>query len=281
MDSDLLVCEPLQIIVRPSLSIVTISFNQRPYLTECLDSVATQLVASDDYIVVDPGSTDGSRELVKNYFDQGLISKAVLEPDSGPADGLNRGFAVAKGDILAYLNSDDLFLPGALDYVRRYFDRHPEVDVLVSPIKLVDGKGRYAWRGRAPSYLTVAGMAGECCYYVQQGTFIRSAAYGKTMGFNVKNRTCWDYELLTELALAGARIQTIMRPLAAFRIHAESITGMGNHAQLILTDCVRIRKRMRTALGWNVELSQGERVRRFLSRFAVTRRATELMAAFY
>src|SRR4051812_7605625 len=102
------------------LSIITVSFNQRRFLPQCLESVVTQLGSEDEYIVVDPGSGDGSRELISDYARTGKVTRAILEKDQGPADGLNRGFQAATGDILAYLNSDDFLLPGALAYVRAY-----------------------------------------------------------------------------------------------------------------------------------------------------------------
>ena len=91
------------------ISIVTISFNQVEYLEETILSVLNQSHSDFEYIVVDPGSIDGSREIIERYRDK--ISKIIFERDIGAADGLNNGFKYATGDILCYLNSDDTFLP--------------------------------------------------------------------------------------------------------------------------------------------------------------------------
>ena len=98
--------EPLKI------SIVTLSFNQRAYLQEAIDSVLSQGYLDLEYIVVDPGSTDGSRDLIKSYGDR--IAHCIFEPDRGAADGLNKGFERATGDVFGFLNADDLLFPGAL-----------------------------------------------------------------------------------------------------------------------------------------------------------------------
>ena len=86
-------------------SVVTVSFNQRQYLEEALTSVLEQDYPAIEYIVVDPGSTDGSRELIESFRDR--LASIVFEADQGAADGLNKGFQRASGDIFGFLNSDD------------------------------------------------------------------------------------------------------------------------------------------------------------------------------
>ena len=260
------------------LSIITISFNQQQYLRECLDSVSGQLAAGDEYIVVDPGSRDGSRELISEYAHAGKVSKTIFEPDRGPADGLNRGFAAATGDVLAYLNSDDFYLPGALAHVRRIFTQHAATDVVISPIRQIHSDGRFEWRGRATTGLSVRGIAAGRCYYLQQGTFIRSSAFRKTPGFNLENRSCWDYELFAELVFAGARVRAIARPLGAFRIHGESISGRGDHWAMTAHDRARIEKRARSLMGWPATASPWARL---IERGDPIRRAIEFMCGFY
>ena len=93
-------------------SVVTISFNQRQYLMEALTSVLAQDYPAIEYIVVDPGSTDGSRELIESF--RSRLDRVIFEPDQGAAEGLNKGFQQASGDIFGFLNSDDVLLPGAM-----------------------------------------------------------------------------------------------------------------------------------------------------------------------
>src|SRR3546814_4498592 len=109
-------------------SVVTISYNQAEFLRRAIDSVRNQSGVDLEYIVVDPGSSDDSRAIIDSYGDR--IGHRVYEPDQGPADGLNKGFAHATGDIYYYLNSDDTVELGALYQISQYFKSHPDVDAV-------------------------------------------------------------------------------------------------------------------------------------------------------
>src|SRR2546423_8904578 len=111
-----------------NLGIVTISFNQAAYLTEAIESVQLADPERMEYVVVDAGSSDGSRAIINR--NRRRFSRIIFAPDDGPADGLNKGFAATTAEILGYLNSDDRFAPGALDFVLAYFEAHPRIDVL-------------------------------------------------------------------------------------------------------------------------------------------------------
>src|SRR5688572_21687448 len=118
------------------VSIVTISFNQVRFLEQAICSVLEQDYPNIEYIVVDPGSTDGSREIIEKY--RSRLARVIFEPDLGPADGLNKGFSLASGDILGYINSDDYYLPAAVTKIVRYFQKHPDVDVVSGNAQITD-----------------------------------------------------------------------------------------------------------------------------------------------
>src|SRR5690348_10899345 len=122
------------------LSVITISFNQGRFLERAIKSVLNQSADEIEYIVVDPGSTDGSREIINRYKHR--ITHAIFEKDDGPADGLNRGFARATGDIYCYLNADDEFCPGAFSDVSSYFLANPKVDVACGHAYVIDAENR-------------------------------------------------------------------------------------------------------------------------------------------
>ena len=111
------------------ISIVTISYNQGQFLEKTILSVIKQNYLDLEYIIVDPGSTDGSREIIENY--RAHIDHIIFEPDEGPADGLNKGFKYARGEIFAFLNADDTLLPGALHTVAKFFMNNPDTDLVM------------------------------------------------------------------------------------------------------------------------------------------------------
>jgi glycosyltransferase involved in cell wall biosynthesis len=219
------------------ISIVTVSFNQARYLGEAMDSVLEQRYPELEYIVVDPGSTDGSRELIDARAE--LVTHRVYEPDRGAADGLNKGFAHATGEVFGFLNADDLLYPGSLQAVAEHFERHPECDIVFGDGDKVDQDGRRLKHFHAANF-----TVGRYCYggavWLQQSTFFRERVFRKSAGFNVSNRTCWDGELFVTMVRQGARVGYLPRALAGFRIHPESISGSGRLTQLYLEDCRRI-----------------------------------------
>jgi glycosyltransferase involved in cell wall biosynthesis len=220
------------------LAIVTISYNQAAYLEECIDSVVCQKSEGDEYVVVDAGSTDGSRAIIQRYA--GRIDRALLEPDQGPADGLNKGFAASTGDILGYVNADDRFVPGSLTFVRRFFALNPAVDVVCGAIRIVDGSGAISLRKRTADRFDLRRYAAGICTVGQQATFFRRRVFEAAGGFNSGNRICWDGELLVDMALAGARFKTVRQVLGDFRIYGDSITGSGKFTARLYEEHSRI-----------------------------------------
>jgi len=224
------------------IGIVTISYNQAKYLAEAIESVQVADPESLDYVIVDPGSADGSRGIIERY--RRRFSRILFEPDQGPPDGLNKGFAGTSAGILGYLNSDDRFAPGALDYVLRYFDRRPEVDVLCGAIRIIDQNGRASIRRRTPDRIDLRRYAYETCFFWQQATFFRREAFLKTGGFNLASQTAWDGELVVDMALAGCRFAYTNKILGDFRIHGDSITGSGRLSAALRLDRVHMREKI-------------------------------------
>jgi glycosyltransferase involved in cell wall biosynthesis len=181
-------------------SVVTISFNQRQYLEEALRSVLTQDYPAIEYIVVDPGSTDGSRELAESYRTQ--LGRVIFEPDQGAADGLNKGFQHASGDIFGFLNSDDVLLPGAVKSVAQIFAQNPECDIVMGNGFVIDAQGKRIRRIRAAGFTLDRYFYGGATW-LQQATFFRREAFASAGGFNVNNRSCWDGELLVDMVRKG------------------------------------------------------------------------------
>ena len=222
------------------IGIVTISFNQAEFLKEAIDSVLDVSQGTKvKYVVVDAGSTDTTPKILSEQATG--IDVLIQEPDKGPADGLNKGFAHCHDcDILGYINADDRLRPGALKWVREFFDTHPSVDVLLGAISIIDKDGKVSRRARVSDDFNAQRYAVGACNVFQQGTFFRKSAFDGTRGFNIQNRTCWDGELAVDLALSGASFFRVRKILGDFRIYPSSITGSNRFASQYALDKQRI-----------------------------------------
>lgn len=208
------------------LGCVTISFNQSRFLRDCIESVTCTDRSNLLHVIVDPGSADGSRDIITEYAARQRFHATILEPDGGPSDGLNKGFRLlADADILGYLNSDDRYEAGALDAVLDFFQRHPEVDVLMGSGAIIDGNGRKHLRKRLSTPFTARRFLHGTALNIQQATFFRRTSFFATGGFNIENRSCWDTELLVDLLLAGAHFHDVRRVLGQFRVYPGTITS--------------------------------------------------------
>lgn len=224
------------------LSIVTISYNQGRFLEQAIRSVLDQNYRDLEYIIVDPGSTDGSRQIIEKY--RKCFARVIAAPDDGPADGLNKGFGCATGEIYGYLNADDYFAPGAIATVAGYFQKRPEVDVLCGAIRIIRSDGLPRLRTEIAERFDPRQFLAGVCVVGQQGTFFRRNAFARAGGFNPKNKTCWDAELLVDLSLTGSRFDVLHRVLGNFRLHSESISGSGRLNAQYLKDLKRTRDRL-------------------------------------
>lgn len=208
------------------ISVVTISYNQAQFLERTIQSVVRQTHRNFEYIIVDPGSTDGSRAIIDRYSDQ--FAHILLDPDRGAADGLNKGFAVASGDIYFYLNSDDIIPVDAFSKAVVEFDRRPQVDVICGHAWMIGANDIPLRRVWSDPFDPVA-VAYATAIQVQPSTYIRAAAFRRTEGFNSANRTTWDAELLYDLHRTGARIEVWDEFASFYRLHEASFTGTGGH----------------------------------------------------
>ena len=122
------------------ISIITPSYNQADFLEETIRSVLEQDYAEVEYLIVDGASTDGSVDIIRRYARD--LSWWCAEKDTGQADAINKGFARAKGEIIAWLNSDDYYLPGTLSTIAEIFAAHPKIGIVYGDVLSVDGAGR-------------------------------------------------------------------------------------------------------------------------------------------
>lgn len=241
------------------VSIVTISFNQAEFLERTIESVLAQDYPEIEYIVVDPGSTDGSREIIDRY--RSRISKVILRPDRGAADGLNRGFAEATGEILGFLNSDDLLLPGAASQAAKFLDKHPDVGVVSGHSRLIGPDDRVL-RNLYSDRMSVNRYVYGAVVLIQPSTFFRRKTFDQAGGFRPESKACWDGELFLEMARAGARFAIVDQFWSAYRLHEQSVTGSKSSAALIDQTEARIflRVKGRKPRGYDTVLTYGYRL---------------------
>jgi len=198
----------------PRLSIVTPSLNRAQFLDATIRSVVDQQYPNLDYAVVDGGSTDGSVDVIRRYADR--LSYWVSEPDAGQADAINKGWRRASGEIIAYLNADDVYLPGAVRRAVAAFQRDPQLDMLYSDCQMIDAEGAPLHVAKAPD----ASWASLLRAPIPQPTvFMRRRVLERVGWFDPSLHYIMDWEFCLRAALAGAVIRRLPgAPLAAFRL---------------------------------------------------------------
>jgi glycosyltransferase involved in cell wall biosynthesis len=203
------------------ISVVTPSYQQGRFVGRTIYSVVSQSYPSLEYVVQDGGSTDETLEVLMRF--EPLLTRWRSEPDDGQADAINRAFADTTGQIMAWVNSDDLLLPGALATVARYFADHPEIDVLYGDRLMIDEYDREigAWI-LPPHDDSIMPLAD----YVPQETLFWRRSIWEASGAQLDPSFAYalDWDLLLRFRDAGARIAHIPRLLGAFRIHEEQKT---------------------------------------------------------
>ncbi|MGQ9832428.1 MAG: glycosyltransferase family 2 protein [Candidatus Villigracilaceae bacterium] len=199
----------------PLVSVVTPSFNQAAYLEQTLRSVLEQDYADIEYIVIDGSSTDGSVELIKKYASR--LSYWVSEKDSGQAEAINKGMQRAHGEIVAWLNSDDYYLPGAVSAAVKAFEQDREALLVYSNILAVDADGQII------NHLTYRPLTLQdlLCFEIigQPAVFMRRAAFEQTGGLDPSYHFLLDHHLWIRIAAQG-RLLYVPQTWAAARYHA-------------------------------------------------------------
>jgi len=202
----------------PLVSIVTPSYNQVPFLEATLRSVLDQDYPRLEYIVVDGGSTDGSPDILRRY--ESRLAAWISEPDRGQTDAINKGFAMATGDILAYLNSDDTYCAGAVAEAVAYLQAHPEVGMVHGSAFYIDEAGHPV--ARFPSAPTThRELRRGAPKIAQQAAFFRAAVWRLAGPLDPSYLYAMDYDLWIRISALTPMV-FVPRVWAGFRLHDES-----------------------------------------------------------
>jgi glycosyltransferase involved in cell wall biosynthesis len=209
----------------PKISVITPSHNSGKFIEQTIRSVLSQEYPKLEYFVIDGGSTDNTLEILQKYT--GSINW-ISERDSGQSHAINKGFALATGDVLAYLNADDIYEKGALHTVGRYFSNHPDAYWVTGRCKFIDPKG-YEIRKLATIYKYFWLLWGSyrallvIDYVSQPATFWHREVINKIGCFNETLHYAMDYDYSLRVG-KQFKMCRINRALAAYRIHSSSKT---------------------------------------------------------
>ena len=213
--------------MQPKISIVTPSFNQGRFLEETILSVLDQNYPNLEYIVIDGGSSDETIDIIRKYQDR--LAYWVSEKDRGQVHAINKGIEKCTGQIFAFINSDDVYLPGTFATVAKYFQEHPTAE-------WVCGDTVMFGEGRADEIFptVVPKSAAHCLSWAytaaQPGHFWKRELV--TGGFDEAWPYDFDHDLYVRLLLAGHKCEYIPQAFARYRLHEASKTVAENHRQI-------------------------------------------------
>lgn len=206
---------------KPLVSIITPSFNQAKYLRLTIESVLSQDYENIEYIIIDGASTDGSLEIIREY--ENLLSYWESVPDKGQTDAINKGFAKAKGKYLAWLNSDDIYLPGAVAEAVEYLEDHPGDGMVYGDCTFIDAKGSTI--GEFPAAQTdLTRLRRGYVHIPQQAAFFRGDLWSRVGPLDPSFYFAMDYDLWVRLAAQSPLVYLPGYSWASFRLHGDAKT---------------------------------------------------------
>ncbi len=217
-------------ISQPRFTIITPNKNGERFLDQTIRSVLAQRNDGVDleYIVLDGTSTDGSMKIIERY--RNLIDVVISEPDQGPAAAINKGLRLARGEILAWLNADDVYHPNTLTRVLKVMDANPKAALCFGSCRIIDEQDREIRRPITrfkelffplSSRFTIQSIN----YISQPAMFFRRSALEQAGPLREDMKAAFDYDLTLRLWRHGGAVQAPGAPLADFRWHQSSISG--------------------------------------------------------
>ena len=204
----------------PKFSIVTPSYQQAAFIERTIASVADQEYPAIEHIVIDGNSGDGTQDILRRNHDR--LAYWISEPDHGQSHAINKGFRVSSGEIMAYLNSDDIYLPGTLSTVADAFAGDPELDVVYGHRIIINEEDLEIGRWIIPAHDS------EVLKYMdwvpQETLFWRRRAWERVGQLDESLKFAMDWDLMTRFDRHGLKIRRLNRFLGGFRLHSTQKT---------------------------------------------------------
>lgn len=212
--------------ILPRISVITPSFNQGKFIKQTIDSVLNQNYPNLEYIIMDGGSTDETIEILKSY---GSKIQWISKPDKGQSDALNKGLKQSTGDVVAYLNSDDVYLPNTLLRVGTYFSEHPNVLWLTGDYQIINESGKIiqsfvTWYKSILRTLSSPDLLCVVNFINQPSTFWRKPLLNELGYFDQSLHFCMDYDFWLRI-IHKHPLHQVRFVFSAFRIHSKSKGG--------------------------------------------------------
>ena len=220
--------------MQPKISVITPSFNSEKTIEKTILSVINQQrIYPLEYIVVDGGSTDNTREIIHKYVTN--IDKFIFEADSGAYDAMNKGINLATGEIIGIINSDDWYLKNAIKTVEEEFNKHPDIDILYSPIENYY-KGEYI-ATFIPGELEKLSIRFTLNH---PSCFIKKSAYIAADLYDLQYQIAADYDMILRLFNNGFKFHSIETPLAAYSLNGMSSSPLPWDRAKLIKECWKI-----------------------------------------
>lgn len=221
----------------PRISVITVTLNSARFLAECLASVAAQGDDLHEHIIVDGGSTDATLEIIKKHaaVDSRIIW--VSEPDKGISDAMNKGVALATGDVITHLNSDDYYPHSLVLYsVLTCFASNPTFEWLTAGITFVSSEGKFIRDIKVRRYSFSRLVRGNILLH--PSTFIKRDLFNAVGGFDLSLSYCMDYDLFLRMGSITPPL-VVAKQLSCFRVHTGSRSA--SHSEQAYAEEFRVR----------------------------------------